>query len=857
MLEFLKECDQFNIFDHAHDCEIALNAKNSAVSFAVFFEIIFKSIYAYFVHEENYVNNPTFFQLLSNEQLKGMLVKQYGFNDFETVQIIRQKSNSAKHDTSASPITDSEKKKYFRCVFQFCSMFYAYQTGKKAPAWSNDQYTELLKRFDENEHEQLKQQFSDKVNSLQLELENAQKSRISAEEHATALQKQLDQKKSENMLSFSTEHINDTYPAIAGIPAVPAIHLSESQKQAVECGDKYIAVVAGPGSGKTRVLTERIRHLVIEKNVPEKQILALSFSSKAANEVRKRLKDQMGLRACRIEVKTFHSFGLQLIRQHADLLGLTTDPEILDETGRYKVIRKIMITMRKYYDDSPPLSEIKLVSQEISNFKSGLNSRDSHIKLLVDAYNKELRRGNYIDFDDMVTLTRFLLMNYPDIRTAYKQRYQHVLVDEVQDVNAYQIDVIRGLIGKSTTLFIVGDDDQCIYEWRGAVPSFLKNIADNPEFTVIRLEENYRSETSIVRASASFISRNVHRIAKHITARKKNQEQITSSTHAYWLRDEKEEAAFIANQIQTIVNKESYSYGDITILVRGHKQIPAIKAALHSYDIPCFCQEDMYHYDSFIPVLRAIANIEKEGAINRAVNFPNRIMDNFLYMELKEKYHISNSLSVLEVFDYLNDSDEVFTDSELFRARYQLIQELSSKVSYLSAAEIVKRLLDYYSSEDSRAKNDQLSDAFSILNLAVEFDKAYSASSLKTVRPLDEFLDYIMLVQEDKSNESTQDESVNLMTCHRSKGLEFPVVFIPGVQCGSFPDDRYIYSDEDVEAERRLLYVSMTRAIDHLYITCNSDPYAGKQISDKDGNLIVAFKGFLADIPDLVLQNKL
>ena len=857
MLEFLKECDQFNIYDRAHDCEVALSATNSAVSCAVFFEITFKSIYSYFVHEERYSSDPTLFDLLNNEVLTGMIAEQYGFSDFATVHRIRKKSNLAKHDVDAAPITDAEKQEFFRCVFHFCSAFYAYQTGKKAPAWNNAEYDRLLKQFtDGQEHERLKREYSEKVSSLQSELESAQRSRISAEERAKVLQRKLEQDNPGELISFSTDHIADVYAAAPVVAAIKPIRLSDNQRKAVECSDKYIAVVAGPGSGKTRVLTERIRYLVMEKEVPEKQILALSFSSKAANEVRKRLKDQMGIRACHIEVKTFHSFGLQVIRQHADLLGLTSDAEILDDTERYRVIRKIMSSMRRSYSDSPPLSEIRQTAQTISGFKSGLYSGDVKTKALVDTYNKELRRGNYIDFDDMVTLTRYLFTNYPDIRAAYKQRYQHVLVDEVQDVNAYQIDVIRGLIGKTTTFFIVGDDDQCIYEWRGAVPSFLKNVAGNPEFTVIRLEENYRSETSIVKASASFISRNINRITKHITARKTNQEKITSSTHAYWLGDEKAEAVFIAKKIQELVKKENYSYGDITILVRGHKQIPAIRAALMNDEIPCFCQEDESHYDSFIPVLRAVANIDKKGTLNRAVNFPNRVMDNFLYMDLKAKHHLSDDLTVLEVFDYLNDCGDQFNDCELFRARYQLIRELSSKVQHLSVTEIVKRLVDYYSSEDSRAKDEKLNDAYSILNLASEFDKGYGASPRKGIRPLDEFLDYIMLAQEDESEESNQDESVNLMTCHRSKGLEFPVVFIAGVQCGLFPDDRYMNSADDVEAERRLLYVSMTRAIDRLYITCSADPYVGKQVYDRNGKLVVSFKGFLADIPDLVLQTK-
>lgn len=854
MLEFLKECDQFNIYDRAHDCEIALCASNSAVSFAVFFEIMFKSLYSYFIHEERYSSDPTLFDLLNNITLTEMISHQYGFSDFETVNNIRKKSNLSKHNVSATSITENDRKEFFKCVFSFCSLFFAYQTGRKPPEWNEDSYSALLSLYDNSQdREQLQKEYTERLSSLQRELISEQKSREDAEERAKELQQRFDQEQSRESITFSTEHVADRFVYTGISKEYAPLMLSQNQKRAVECTDRFIAVVAGPGSGKTRVLTERIRYLVMEKCVPEKRILALSFSSKAANEVRKRLKNQMGIRACRVEVKTFHSFGLQVIRQHADLLGLTADVEILDDTERYRVIRKIMSSIRQRGVDTPPLSEIRQMAQSISNFKSGLNTSDYQTKMIVDAYNRELRRGNYIDFDDMVSLTRYLLMSYPDIRTAYKQRYQHVLVDEVQDVNAYQIDVIRGLIGKETTFFIVGDDDQCIYEWRGAVPSFLTKIANNHEFTVIRLEENYRSETSIVKASASFISRNINRITKHITARKNN--QITSSTHAYWLNDEKSEAAFIANKIQSIVQTENYSYGDITILVRGHKQIPAIKAALLSEKIPCFCQEDLSHYDSFIPVLRAVASIEKKGTLNRAVNFPNRIMDNFLYMDLIEKHHLSTELSVLEIFAYLNDCDDQFQDCELFRARYQLIRELNFKAQHMCVTEIVKRLIDYYSAEESQSSNDVLNDAYSIMSLAEEFDKGYGASSSPDIRPIDEFLDYIMLVQEDESDESKTDESVNLMTCHRSKGLEFPVVFIAGVQCGSFPDDRYMSTAADVEAERRLLYVSMTRAIDQLYITCNADPYAGKQIYDRNGKLITAFRGFLADIPDLVLQS--
>ena len=594
--------------------------------------------------------------------------------------------------------------------------------------------------------------------------------------------------------------------------------------------------------------------MVYDRDVPENRILALTFSSKAANEIRKRLKDQMGIRACRIEVKTFHSFGLQIIRQNADLLGLTHELQILDMTSKYKIIHKLVSS--SFPSMRYRLSNITFIAHDISAYKSGLRTcSDPYIQPLTEAYNKELLRMNCIDFDDMVRLSKQLLMR-PELRSVYKQRYDHVLVDEVQDVNQDQTDVLRALTGPSTTLFMVGDDDQCIYEWRGAIPSFIKSIANNPSFNVIHLEDNYRSASSIVRASAAFISRNMNRITKHIRAHKTNPEHVSASARAYWLPDVKKEAEFITNTIQQIVKGENYTYDDITILVRGHNQYPAICSALFQKNIPFYCQEDSSHYDSFIPVLHAVADIQKRGNINRAVDFPTRVMDNFLYTELKEQYHLSKDLPVLDTFDFLCNQPDDFEHSTEFRGRFRLIRELNSKVQKLTVSQIVKSLIDYYLNEGNHEENKQMSDAISIMNLAVEFDKSYSSSPNPNVTPLDDFLDYIMLIQEDNSEENNPDHAVNLMTCHRSKGLEFPIVFIPGIQCGTFPDYKYISSAQDLEAERRLLYVSMTRAIDRLYLTCNSNPYTTDQLLDRNNRPIVSFKGFLADIPDLVLKQE-
>ena len=802
---FLLECDQFNIFLRAHDAEMHLVSYDCVTPMAVFFEVILKSVYVYFI-SDSFETDPNLHALIENKQLMDFISDKYHFSDKRTLHDIRKQSNKLKHDQNATPVSPLDRKRFFFCLYHFCEGFYFCQTGKKAPFLDDATYEKLIE----------------------------QKARFVKTESPSEY--------------YSTDYVDSLiHSDDPKEHQLSRIYLSDSQKAAAYSDKQYIAVVAGPGSGKTRVLTERIRYLVEERNVPETRILALSFSSKAANEVRKRLKQQMGIRALRIETKTFHSFGLSLIRQNGDLLGFNDDIQIIDPTQRNKVIRTIL--ERERY--SPDLLKFfEATGSAISNVKNGMQGIDQEIVRLTNTYNKKLRQGNYIDFDDMIVLARELLITNPTIRSACKGRYDHVLIDEVQDVNNYQIDVIRGILGPQTTLFVVGDDDQCIYEWRGAVPSYLRGLAVNDAFSIYHLEDNYRSEASIVKASASFISRNRDRIEKRIRSRSKRQ-SITSKAYAYRLVGEKDEARFIAETIESLVTNENYDYSDITILTRTHQQFTPILVALESHNIPYLCQENDQHYDAFIPVLRAVANINQKGMINRAINYPSIVMDNFDFQELQEKIPLSKDISVLEAFSEINDSDVDFDGSEIFRSRFSLIRRLNQHVNDYTVAEIIRTLFDYYSGENNR-NEEKKRGIQTLLDFAHEFDNGYSKKSEKSI-PLNEFLDYLQLAEEDTSAEKSRDHAVNLLTCHRSKGLEFPVVFIPGIQSDTFPNVKFIHSESAIEAERRLLYVSLTRAIDRVYVTCNNDPFVPYSFRDGKGNLLT-FKGFMADLSDLVLN---
>lgn len=804
---FLLECDQFNIFLRARDAETHLISYDCVTPMAVFFEVIFKSIYVYFI-TDNSETDPNFYALIENKHLMEFISEKYGFSDKRMLHDIRKQSNKLKHDQNATPVSSSDRKRFFLCLYHFCEGFYYSQTGKNAPRLDDATYEKLIEQ---------------KVRPINTELPS--------EYYATDYVDSLIHSDDPNNQQLSR------------------ISLSDCQKAAAYSDKQYIAVVAGPGSGKTRVLTERIRYLVEERNVPETRILALSFSSKAANEVRKRLKQQMGIRALRIETKTFHSFGLSLIRANEDLLGFNDDIQIIDPTQRNKVIRTIL-EKERYSPDL--LKHFEATGSAISNVKNGMQIIDQEIVRLTNAYNKKLKQGNYIDFDDMIVLARELLITNPAIRSACKSRYDHVLIDEIQDVNNYQIDVVRGILGSQTTLFVVGDDDQCIYEWRGAVPSYLRGLTVNDAFSIYHLEDNYRSEASIVRASAQFISRNRDRIAKRICSKSKRQ-AITSKACAYRLAGEKDEARFIAETIDNLVTKENYDYSDITILTRNHQQFTPILLALESHGIPCLCQENDQHYDAFLPVLRAISNIEHKGMINKAVNYPSIVMDNFVYQDLQEKLHFSKDLSVLDAFRAINDSDIDFDGSDLFRPRFSLIMNLNQHRNDYTVTEIIRKLLDYYSCENIRNEEKTLS-VKTMMEFAQDFDNGYLKKS-REAASLEEFLDYIQLSEEDASTENRPEHAVNLMTCHRSKGLEFPVVFIPGIQINTFPNVKFIHSESAIEEERRLLYVSLTRAIDRVYVTCNDDPFMQYSFRDSSGKTIT-FKGFMADLSDLVLQTQ-
>ena len=666
---------------------------------------------------------------------------------------------------------------------------------------------------------------------------------------AGVLHKQISDISLHSRQSFGT---NETTPQLVDIPGGEEIKPTLNQDRAIHSDKSRIAVAAGPGTGKTRVLVERIVNLVKEKYVPEHEILALTFSSKAAKEMKERLKDRIGVQSYRIAVKTFHSFGLQVFRAHCDLLGYSDEFEILDSTARNRILREVLTNQHISKD------QIGFFSQEISRVKNGGKIDTPQLKSVVIEYESRKKRASAIDFDDMIILPRKLLKTFPSVASEYQDSYSNILVDEVQDINSAQVDMLQMLIGPKTSLFVVGDDDQCIYEWRGAEPGYLQRLAGNASYEVIRLEDNFRSESAIVDLSSSLIHHNMNRIEKTIRGVKRHLKKLithTSNTDAGSIRavrlhSVQEEAGYITAEIQRLIG-EGYKYRDIAVLLRSSPQIPFIEQSLEKAGIPFYeYGNEESAYDTFLPVLFSILDLKKKGAISKAINYPNRIMDRFQFEDACDLLGLDPAIPAYEAFKIIANRNEQFDNSDLFRSRYQVLTNISSRYSSLFVEEILTELYTAYQKEPTAKAKDcaeKLAHLKDLIEIAKEFDRVYAAGSSAKSSPLKEFLEYMTLSAQDNSADDPDQSAVNIMTCHKSKGLEFPIVFIPGVQVGIFPNDYFIQTPENVEAERRLFYVSMTRAIEKLYLTCYADPFIGKGFVKE---------GFMAEIPGITLSNK-
>ena len=590
-------------------------------------------------------------------------------------------------------------------------------------------------------------------------------------------------------------------------------NLNEQQLKAVKTIEGPLLVLAGAGSGKTRVLTTRIAYLIEEMGISPLQILAITFTNKAAKEMRERVSSMLGPVAYQIQISTFHSFGLTIMKENYERLGYKKEFTILDSEDSLAIIKKIL----KDSGLDPKMYNPKNIRNRISSAKnermtpeelSCFNACDFDEKVVTvyEAYQKKLKTNNSLDFDDLLLKPIELFEEYPEVLEAYQNKYQYILIDEYQDTNEVQYQLTKMLSGKRKNICAVGDESQSIYAFRGSNYRNILNFEkDYPNSTIILLEQNYRSTKTILNAANDIIRNNKERKDKNLWTENKEGDKVVYKR----CQDEKEEASYVTDTIQDLLLKGA-TLDDIVVLYRTNAQSRTIEEAFLRENIPYKVVGTFYFYNrreikDLIAYLRLLYNVQDDVSLMRVINSPKRGIGEKTITSLAEKAELSGK-SMYEVID---------SGKELkFKQLMESIREKSENLSLTEIVDLVlnqsglKKELEEENSIEAEAKLENLEEFKSITK---NFEERYGIISLE------EFLEEISLVadiEEHKDNPHV----VTLMTVHSAKGLEFPYVFVVGMEEGIFPHSRALFDHSELEEERRLCYVAITRAKEKIWL---------------------------------------
>ena len=604
-------------------------------------------------------------------------------------------------------------------------------------------------------------------------------------------------------------------------------NLNPVQQAIVQAETGPVLVLAGAGSGKTRVLTHRIAYLLTQKKFKSHEILAVTFTNKAAQEMKRRIQRLVEQDFRNLWVGTFHSIFARILRSEAPYLGYTRNFVIYDVEDQKKSLKNIMLDIHI----SPKDFSVADVQRRISRLKNQMigpdefqdqtkTDEDEVIAKIYRHYSGFLRANNAMDFDDLIKLPVELFRSYPKVLQKYQEHFRYILVDEYQDTNLAQNKLVLDLGNRYRNVFVVGDDDQSIYRWRGAeIRNILEFENQFPDCQVFRLEQNYRSTRTIVDAAFSVVKNNVVRKQKRLWTDRENGDKITLLI----ADDESVEARLIVDAIRTEIVRNKRNFKDFVILYRTNAQSRAIEDALRrntiTYDIVGgFRFYERKEIKDFLAYLRVIANPSDSISLERIINFPRRSIGNTTLIRLKQfadDQHIS-------LLDALGRAREISSISKPMQTRvievYQLFQkyiELKDKLSVGELASVLEKEIGFketYREEGTEEALNRYDNIIELLSAIAEFSKTRENASL------DAFLEDVALVT-DIDNWNDSSNAVTLMTIHSAKGLEFPVVFISGLEDGLFPLFRAYDSVEELEEERRLFYVAVTRAKDKVYLS--------------------------------------
>ena len=603
--------------------------------------------------------------------------------------------------------------------------------------------------------------------------------------------------------------------------------LNDEQKEAVLAVEGPCLVIAGAGSGKTKVLTHKIAYLMHNVGVKPWNILAITFTNKAANEMKERVEKLVGEVAKDMWIGTFHSICVRILRRYIDRIGFTSSFVIFDTSDQRTIVKQCIKQLElddKIFTDRSVLSEISNAKNEMLEpadyaLRANGEYRKETIAEVYKMYQKKLKDNNAVDFDDIINYTIKILSENPDVLEYYSNKFEYVLVDEYQDTNKAQFTLVSMLAARFGNITAVGDNNQGIYSFRGAdITNILNFERDFPGTKIIKLEQNYRCTQNILDAANAVIKNNESKYEKNLWT------QNNKGDLPYVFRGDTEydEANFIVEQIRRLKREEYLDYNDFTVLYRMNSQSRSIEDILRREDIPYKIVGGLKFYErkeikDILAYLRLIENTADNLSLQRIINEPKRgigktSLDNI------EAVANQNDISMYEVIKRADafGLNRVYVNSRDF---INQIEELRSKKDTLIISELIKetlRITGYSKAlelENTTEAENRLENLDEFLTVAIEFEEELADNTLA------DFLEGITLSSDIDNTDETED-SVTLMTLHSAKGLEFPVVFLVGMEEGIFPGYKSIGEQKELEEERRLCYVGITRAKQHLFLTC-------------------------------------
>ena len=633
--------------------------------------------------------------------------------------------------------------------------------------------------------------------------------------------------------------------------------LNDRQKEAVEYMGGPLLILAGAGSGKTRVLTYKIAYLLEKDIVKPWQILAITFTNKAAKEMKERVEGLVGQVAQDMWLGTFHSVCVRILKREIELLGYTRDFNIFDEIDKEKVLKEVS----KKLNIDEKMYPIGLLKAEISKAKEVMKDekmyqkeamgdfRKEEIAKVYNLYQDTLRANNSIDFDDIIMLTVKLFLENPDKLMYYQQKFNYILVDEYQDTNKTQFLLISLLSSATGNICVVGDESQSIYGFRGAdITNILNFEREFPNSKIVKLEENYRSTKNILNAANEVIKNNSSKLDKVLWTQNEEGEKIEYKT----LNNEYEEVEFVVDKIDELCRKENQKYSDFAVLFRTNAQARVLEEVFMKSGTPYKLIGGIKFYarkeiKDIISYLKLIQNKNDNIALKRIINEPKRgIGDTAL-----DKLDMLATQKDISIFELIQDSNNLAGIRSagnviLFR---DMINSFIKVKNEIKVSELIKKVLkesgyeDMLNSEGTKETEIRFDNLMEFIGVAIEFENENAEHTLG------DFLESIALVS-DVDNLDDTTEAVTLMTMHSAKGLEFKNVFLVGMEEGLFPSKRSIEEDGQTEEERRLCYVAITRAQKHLFLTNT------KKRTLYGSTTFSIPSRFIEEIPDSVLSDE-